>query len=108
MCKNLPHPVRLTTPQALASGSMAVVYRAHDAAGQDLVVKYLRPGTRAAGRANIEAMRWGYQCAKTCFPVLAHLRLEGVFDELNWLIKRESDLRIEAENNQRYSTNPKT
>ena len=103
MCKNLPHPVRLTTPQALASGSMAVVYRAHDKAGQDLVVKYLRPGTRDAGRANIEAMRWGYQCAKTCFPALAHLRLEGVFDELNWLIKRESDLRIEAENNQRYS-----
>ena len=103
MCKNLPHPVRLTTPQALASGSMAVVYRAHDKAGQDLVVKYLRPGIRAAGQANIEAMRWGYQCAKTCFPALAHLRLEGVFDELNWLIKRESDLRIEAENNQRYS-----
>ena len=103
MCKNLPHPVRLTTPQALASGSMAVVYRARDKAGQDLVVKYLRPGTRDAGRANIEAMRWGYQCAKTCFPALAHLRLEGVFDELSWLIKRESDLRIEAENNQRYS-----
>ena len=106
MCKNLPHPIYLT-PQALASGSMAVVYRAHDAAGQDLVVKYLRPGTRAAGRANIEAMRQGYQCAKTCFPVLAHLRLEGVFDELNWLIKRESDLRIEAENSRRYSTNHK-
>ena len=105
MCKNLPHPVRLTTPQALASGSMAVVYRAHDAAGQDLVVKYLRPGTGDAGRANIEAMRWGYQCAKTCFPALAHLRLEGVFDELNWLIKRESDLRIEAENSRRYSAN---
>ncbi len=102
MCKNLPHRIYLT-PQALASGSMAVVYRAHDKAGQDLVVKYLRPGTRAAGRVNIEAMRWGYQCAKTCFPALAHLRLEGVFDELNWLIKRESDLRIEAENNQRYS-----
>ena len=102
MCKNLPHPIYLT-PQALASGSMAVVYRARDKAGQDLVVKYLRPGIGAAGQANIEAMRWGYQCAKTCFPVLAHLRLEGVFDELSWLIKRESDLRIEAENNQRYS-----
>ena len=107
MCKNLPHPVRLTTPQALASGSMAVVYRAHDKAGQDLVVKYLRPGIGAAGQANIEAMRWGYQCAKTCFPALAHLRLEGVFDELSWLIKRESDLRIEAENSRRYSTNHK-
>ena len=106
MCKNLPHPIYLT-PQALASGSMAVVYRAHDVAGQDLVVKYLRPGTGDAGQVNIEAMRQGYQCAKTCFPVLAHLRLEGVFDELNWLIKRESDLRIEAENNQRYSTNHK-
>ena len=105
-CQNLPHPVRLTTPQALASGSMAVVYRAHDVAGQDLVVKYLRPGIGAAGQANIEAMRWGYQCAKTCFPALAHLRLEGVFDELSWLIKRESDLRIEAENNQRYSVRP--
>ena len=102
MCKNLPHPIYLT-PKALASGSMAVVYRAHDKAGQDLVVKYLRPGIGEAGRVNIEAMRWGYQCAKTCFPALAHLRLEGVFDELNWLIKRESDLRIEAENNQRYS-----
>ena len=105
MCKNLPHPIYLT-PQALASGSMAVVYRAHDKAGQDLVVKYLRPGTRDAGRTNIEAMRWGYQCAKKYFPALAHLRLEGVFDELSWLIKRESDLRIEAENNQRYSVRP--
>ena len=104
MCKNLPHPIYLT-PQALASGSMAVVYRAHDKAGQDLVVKYLRPGIGGAGQANIEAMRWGYQCAKTCFPALAHLRLEGVFDELSWLIKRESDLRIEAENSRRYSDN---
>ena len=101
-CRNLPHPVRLAPP-ALASGSMAVVYRAHDAAGQDLVVKYLRPGIGTAGQANIGAMRWGYQCAKKYFPALAHLKLEGVFDELNWLIKRESDLRIEAENNRRYS-----
>ena len=104
LCHNLPHPVHLT-PHALASGSMAVVYRAHDAAGRDLVVKYLRPGVGAEGLANIEAMRGGYQLAKKCFPALAHFKLEGVFDELGWLIKRESDLRIEAENSARYSAN---
>ena len=85
-----------TTP--LASASIAQVHAARLAAGDEVVVKVLRPGIHERIRADIDLLRALGDLAQRWHPAADKIRPRDIVSEIETTLENELDLQREAAN----------
>ena len=89
-------------PRPLASGSVAVVYAAKAKTGHDMAIKRLRPSIREHLLSDLTVIKSCYQLGQRWLPFLRRVALTDTLESLGPLILKETDLRIEAANLDRF------
>lgn len=82
-------------PEPIAAGSIAQVHRARLPAGDEVVLKILRPGIRATVASDIELARGLARLTQSYFSNIG-FDFEAVIEEFSRQATRETDLGIEA------------
>lgn len=98
----LAHHVFDIHQRPLASGSIAVVYAAKDNNGNDIAIKRLRPAIRDHLLSDLAIIQSCCQLWQKWFPLLRRVALKDMIDGLTPLILKETDLRLEAANLDRF------
>ena len=82
----------------LAAGSIAQVYRAKTAAGEDVVVKIQRPGIERTMEVDLEIVRGLVSLIEEALPEVATYNLPIIIDEFEQILRMECDFNKEAQN----------
>jgi ubiquinone biosynthesis protein len=91
------------TPDPIAAGSVAVVYKARLSDGTCLAVKLLRPDIKAELIHNLRLIKQIYRFAQWLFPQQQIIQLDQVLGQFGHIIDQECDLRIEADHMARFA-----
>ena len=91
------------TPDPIAAGSVAVVYKARLPDGTCLAVKLLRPDIKAELIHNLRLIKQTYRFAQWLFPQQQIIQLDQVLGQFGHIIDQECDLRIEADHMARFA-----
>ena len=91
------------TPNPIAAGSVAVVYKARLLDGTYLAVKLLRPDIKAELIHNLRLIKQTYRFAQWLFPQQQIIQLDQVLGQFGHIIDQECDLRIEADHMARFA-----
>lgn len=92
-------------PKPIAAASLAQVYRARLASGEDVVVKVRRPGIRPVIEADLRLLLRLARHAEEQIPALRPLRPQQVVREFTQSLRRELDFATEARNARRMAEN---
>ncbi len=92
-------------PEPLAAASLAQVYRATLAGGEEVVVKVRRPGIRPVIEADLRLLQRLAERAEADNPSLRPFRPQQMVREFAQSLRRELDLAAEARNTRRVAAN---
>lgn len=85
-------------PVPLASASIAQVYGAKLAGGEDVVIKIQRPGAETILKTDLNALYLAALVLEKLMPRLRHASLAGILSEIRRTVLEECDFAKEAEN----------
>jgi len=86
------------SPWPLGSASLAQVHRAQTKAGEQVVVKVLRPGIRQLINADIHLLRRLSYWLKHVKPIARSANIDAIVNEFDRVTRNELDLWLEARN----------
>ncbi|RJP85307.1 MAG: AarF/ABC1/UbiB kinase family protein [Desulfobacteraceae bacterium] len=87
----------------LASASIAQVYAARLASGEDVVIKIQRPGVETILTTDLNSLYFAAVTLEKLIPRLQHASLAGVLSEIRRTVLEECDFNKEAENIEIFS-----
>ncbi|MEQ9115939.1 MAG: 2-polyprenylphenol 6-hydroxylase [Rickettsiales bacterium] len=82
--------------KAVASASIAEVFKAKNLDGKDVAVKILKPRIRKIFKREVAFFRWGAEVLDNYFKIAKRLKPHEVVDTFENYMKSELDLRLEA------------
>ena len=85
-------------PQPLASASIAQVYAARLATGEDVVIKIQRPGVEKILVTDLNFLYYSALILERLFPRLRHASIAGILSEIRKTVLEECDFLKEAKN----------